>query len=149
MTRLGTFCVIMLSTAGPTFAFPDSPPPTIPKDLLEKRVEAARKVYEQKKTRLQSGQGLPAELFDWSERWLDAELALRDKKDERVKALRDHLDRTRELERMMQASARAGLGVQADVEAATFFRLGAEIRLVKEGVKPHPAKERKEKDGER
>ena len=146
MSRLCTLYVgLILSIAASAVAAPAEPPPKIPKELLEKRVEAARKVYQQKKTRLQNGESLPADLFGWSERWLKAELALGDKKDERVKALREHLDRTREVERMAAARARAGQGLQADADAATYFRLEAEIRLVKEGVKPHPAKGSKEK----
>lgn len=123
-----------------------SPPPRkIPKDLLEKRVETARKVYQQKVKRIRNREGLPAELFAWSERWLEAELALCDKKSERAKPLRDHLDQTREVERIAAASARAGQGLQAEADAATYFRLGAEIRLLEEGVEPNPVKGTKEK----
>jgi hypothetical protein len=114
--------------------------PKIPVELLEKRVEAARKVYEQNRTRLQNAQGLPAELFGWSERLLEAELALSDKEGVRAKAFRDHFDRTREVERLAAGFARAGQGRQADADAATYFRLEAEIRLHKEGIEPHPAK---------
>ena len=141
MSRLYPLYVsLILSIAASAVAAPAEPPPKIPKELLEKRVEAASKAYLLKKTRIQNANGLPAELFGWSERWLESELALRDKKSERVQALRDHLDRTREVERFAAAQAQAGQGLQADADAATYFRLEAEIRLVKEGVKPHPAK---------
>jgi hypothetical protein len=135
----------VLLAAALVFADSDKPSPKVPKELLQKRVEAARRVYEHNIARIKNQDGLPAELFGWSERWLEAELAICEKESERVKALRDHLDRTREVERLAGNFARAGQGRQADVEAATYFRLEAEIRLFKEGVEPGPAKEPKEK----
>jgi hypothetical protein len=138
---------LVLPTLTLTFAKPEPPKDAlkVPKEVLQKRAEAARRVYKQNLDRIRSGEGLPAELFGWSERWLEAVLALCDKESERVKALRDHLDRTRDVERITGAAARAGQGKQADADAATYFRLEAEIRLYKEGVKPHPAKEPKNK----
>jgi hypothetical protein len=105
----------------------------------------ARKVFEQNLLRLRNREGLPAELFGWSERWLEAELALCDKEADRVKAFRAHLDRTREVERMAINYAQTGQGRQADADAATYYRLEAEIRLFKEGVEPHPAREKKDR----
>src|SRR5262249_35740000 len=65
------------------------------RELLQKQVELARRVWEQNRARLvQNLEGPPDELFGWSVRWLDAELALHDRKSERIKALQDHLDRT-------------------------------------------------------
>jgi hypothetical protein len=118
---------------------PAPAPPKVPKDLLQKRLASARKVFELNLARLKTGQGLPAELFGWSERWLEAELALADKQAERVKALKDHLNRTREVERVAVGHARTGQGRQADAEAATYYRLEAEIRLFKAGVPTNPA----------
>jgi RNA polymerase sigma factor (sigma-70 family) len=127
-------------------AAPAAPaPPKVPKELLEKRLDVARKVFKQNLTRLKALQALPSELFGWSERWLEAELALTDNQADRVKALRDHLDRTREVEQMTVGLARTGQGRQADAEAATYYRLEAEIRLRKEGVEPHSAKGNKGK----
>jgi len=117
-----------------------SAPRKVSKELLEKRLEAARKVFEQNLVRLKGAQALPSELFGWSERWLDAELALAEKPADRVKALRDHFDRTREVERAAVNYAKTGQGRQADADAATYYRLEAEIRLLKEGLEPHPAK---------
>jgi RNA polymerase sigma factor (sigma-70 family) len=126
-------------------SFVDPPPasPKIPKELLENRLEAARKVFQQNLTRLKGAQAIPSDLFGWSERWLDAELALATKPTEKAKALRDHLDRTREVERVMISIARVGLGRQADADAATYYRLEAEIHLLKQGVEPYPAKDEK------
>jgi RNA polymerase sigma factor (sigma-70 family) len=128
----------------------DPPPPRVPKDLLEKRVDAARKVYQQSADRLKSGQGLPSEMFGWSERWLDAELALAAKPADRTKALQDHLDRTREVERIMVEFAKmVGQGRQAYADAATYYRLEAEIRLYREGLTPQEPPGEKGKPGKK
>jgi RNA polymerase sigma factor (sigma-70 family) len=101
----------------------------VPKELLEKRLEAAQNVYKQTLQRIRGGQGLPAELFGWSERWFEAETALSDKKAEHIKAFKAHVERTREVERLMIGWARAGQGKQADAEAATYYRVTAEIQF--------------------
>jgi hypothetical protein len=97
-------------------------------------------VYEQNRVRIQNAKGSPAELFEWSERWLEAELAVCEKEADRVKAFRDHLDRTRYVERLSTGLALTGQGRQADADAATYYRIEAEIRLYREGIEPHPAK---------
>jgi hypothetical protein len=106
-----------------------SAPRKVPKELLEKRLEAARKVYELHLKRIRGGQGLPNELYGWSEHWFEAEMALSDKKADRIKALAAHVDRTREEERLMIAYARSGQGRQADADAATYYRVSAEIQF--------------------
>lgn len=100
----------------------------VPKELLEKRLEAVQAVFEQNQKRMQAGQGLPVELLGWSERWLDAELALKDKKADRIAALKAHVNRTRELERLLATHARIGQGKTSDAAAATYERTNAEIR---------------------
>ena len=141
MMRSAMFSIsLVLVAAGAAIADQAPGPLKVPKDLLEKRLEAVRKVYEQHSARIKQREGLPAELFGWSERWLEAELALADKQADRVKALRDHLDRTREVERAAVGHAKTGQGRQADADAATYYRLEAEIRLHKEGVEPRPVK---------
>ena len=131
--------------AAPNVAARDPAPPKVPKELLEKRAEAARKVYQQNLTRLKAGQGLPSELFGWSERWLDAELPLAEKPADRARVLQAHLDRTREVERMTVGFAKAGQGRQSDADAATYYRLEAEIRLHREGVTPQALPEEQRK----
>jgi hypothetical protein len=146
MLRSGLFSVSLVLVAVAAFrADADPKPLKVPKELLEKRLEAARKVFEQNLARIKTAQGLPSELFGWSERWLEAELALTEKKDDRAKALQDHLDRTREVERVAVTYAKSGQGRQADADAATYYRLEVEIRLLKEGAETRPAKNDKGK----
>ena len=146
MVRFRMFSIGLVLVAGiAALADPAPAARKVPRELLEKRLESARKVFEQNMVRLKAREGLPAELFGWSERWLAAELALADRPANRVKALRDHLDRTREVERAAVNFARTGQGRQADADAATYYRLEAEIRLLKEGVEPQGVKSDKEK----
>ena len=111
-----------------------------PKELLEKRLEAAKRVYIEKSRRYQAGIGSPSELLGWSERWLDAELALREKKADQLAALKAHLDRTREVERMAIAYFKTGHARQSDADAATYRRINAEVRIYQAtGKIPPPA----------
>lgn len=141
MLRSGMYSISLVLVASAAALADQAPAPLkVPKELLEKRLDAARKVFEQNMVRLKASEGLPSELFGWSERWLEAELAVAEKQAHRVKALRDHLDRTREVEHVAVHFAKIGQGRQADADAASYYRLEAEIRLLKEGVEPHSAK---------
>jgi hypothetical protein len=119
-----------LSVAAPAPALPK-----VPKELLEKRLDAVRKVFEQKNRQVKLSRAHPSVLFGWSERWLEAELALAGNQADRVKALKDHLHRAQEIERLAINFAKVGGGRHDDAAAATYFRLKAEIRLVMEGVR--------------
>jgi hypothetical protein len=125
---LGLFalCVLPLSSA-------PAPMPKVPKELLVARLVAARDTYETTKTRIRHGGGLPEELFGWSRRWLDAELALCKDKAARLAAMQDHVKRTREVERLAHAYAKAGQSKAADASASTYYRIEAEIMLLEAG----------------
>jgi len=109
-------------------AAPAPESPKVPKELLVKRLDAARKVYREMMKRYQGGREQPSELFGWSARWLDAELALTEKKEDRLAALTAHLRRSREVEKQAIALAKTGKGKQLEADAATCHRIGAEIR---------------------
>ena len=121
---------------------PKAPEPVkVPKELLEKRVEAARNVYESKVSRYQAGQGsVTLDWVVWSHRWMDAELALnsalnRPEGDARFKPYHDHLKRLRAVEEIMRAQWKAAIGSKEDVDAATYYRLDAEVLLIQAGGK--------------
>lgn len=138
MLRSGVLLFSLIVAAGTVaLAAPAPAPPKAPKELLERRLEAARNVFQQNLARLKGAQALPSELFGWSERWLEADLALAEKQADRSEAFRNHLDRPREVERAAVGFAKIGQGRQADADAATYYRLEAEIRLHMEGVEPH------------
>lgn len=123
------------------YAAPAPPAAKVPKELLEKRRDIAERVWKGKMRRIiQTANGRPSDLFGWSERWLEAELALRDKKKDRIAALKAHVDRTREVERSAINQAKMGVGSDADADAATYERLNAEIRYFQAaGEAPPPS----------
>ncbi len=140
LLHLGLFLGLFALGVRPVFSAP-APPSRVPKELLEVRLKAASDTYKQNFERLRGGQGLPTELFGWSRRWLDAELALSKDKAARLAALQAHVKRTREVERLMHTFARTGQGRQADASAATYYRAEAEIMLIEAGGElPKPDK---------
>jgi RNA polymerase sigma factor (sigma-70 family) len=121
----------------------DAPPETGPAKVLaelrRKRVEAARAVYEQNLGRIRAGQGLPIELLGSSERWLNAELGRGELNfQEKRAAYRDHVLRTREVERLLVNYEKTGQGKASDAAAATYERIDAEIRYTEFVLKPPP-----------
>jgi hypothetical protein len=117
----------------PLSSAPAPAPPKVPRGLLEARVKAARDTYQLKLRRLKESQGLPMELPAWSRRWLEAEVALAEKKADRVAAYQAHLDRMKEVERLTHNFARTGQGRAEDATGATYFRTEAEIWLIQAG----------------
>ncbi len=108
----------------------------IPRELLEQRREAARNVFEENLRRLQAAElAMDERLMWWSERWLNAELALSDKPADRTAALAAHVKRLKELEKMFAHYAKTGQGRESDAQAATYFLTEADIRLIEAGGK--------------
>jgi hypothetical protein len=148
--RIGAWLVltiILILVAGGVFiprgahgdAVPASAPSKAPKELLEKRRDIAKRVWETKwQIITQTGRMPASDLLGWSERWMDAELALRDKKEERVAALQAHVERTREVERLSIASWKMGRLMAVDADAASYERFNAEIRYYEATGKAPP-----------
>lgn len=104
---------------------------TIPRMLLEQRLDSARKVYEQDLARFRGAElAIDERLMWWSERWLNAELALSEKPAERTAAHEAHVKRLKELEKMFAHYAKIGQGRESDAQAAKYFLAEAEIRLL-------------------
>ncbi|HLW66443.1 MAG TPA: hypothetical protein VKS79_14105 [Gemmataceae bacterium] len=139
MSRLCTIVVsLIVFAASPALAGPEPAQPKVPRELLEKRLAAAQKVFQENLFRFKNREGLSSELFGWPERCLEARLALADKQSDRVNAFKTYLSETREVERIATSYARTGQGRESDAQAATYYRLEAEIRLIKEGIEIPP-----------
>jgi hypothetical protein len=128
---------------------------TVPKELLERRLEVVNMVWEMNRRRFLGGKvALPNDLLGWSERMLEAELPLLDTQKDRITALQKHMDRTREVEQIFFRMADVGVGRIVDAHAATYERLNAEIRFFEAtGEVPPPPrilleKQRKQQPGE-
>lgn len=114
--------------------------------LLPQRLDTARKVYEQKwehlvkvlqEKKLEPLQAnLPSELFVWSERWLDAELAIAANYLERLNAFQTYRERAIETEHTLAALVQLGQAQQEDADAAAYHRIEAEIRWETEKAAP-------------
>jgi RNA polymerase sigma factor (sigma-70 family) len=111
----------------------------IPRELLEKRRDAARKVFNHTLEMFLAGRATLEGLAAWSKRWLEAELALSDKEPDRTAALKAHLGRLWEVERLTVAKSRVGVLGPETAEAATYYRVEAEIWLFRAtGKRPPP-----------
>jgi hypothetical protein len=130
--------IVLLAAGGlfiPRGAHGDAAPapaaPKVPKELLKKRLVEAATVWEIKMHMFKLGgpRAMPIDEFSgWSERLLEAELALAEKKEDRMKALKAHLDRTGDIKGIANTLVKSGAVREADAHAATYERLHAEIR---------------------
>ena len=146
------FLTILMVSAGkivfPYGAYGEAAPalkaPKVPKEMLGKRLEEAKRVWafywQARTSRLKIEL---SDLFGWSERLLEAELALLDKQEGRIKALKSHVDRTRQIEQIAIAQVESARSSQFNVHKASYERINAEIRYFQETGKipPPPAKE--------
>lgn len=102
----------------PVAAAPDA------KQLATDRVTAATKVFTSTVTLVKSGRGTVEGAYAWSVRWLEAELA----NGKAAKpAYKDHLARMTTLETDLAKAVAAGVASTTDGEAASYFKLEAEI----------------------
>lgn len=100
--------------------------------LKKTMLEEARKVFEQTVARYKNGvAGAVEELYQWSGRWLEAELDLGADAAARTAALKAHLDRMKEVEKMAVALAKTGQGRDSDAAASRYFRTQAELWLAR------------------
>jgi hypothetical protein len=137
--------VFSLGAIGHNLAFQGAPAPAakkVPKEMLEKRRDAAKGVWEIMIQEWKvSNKRKISDLLVWSEQWLDAALPLCDKKEQRIAALKAHVDRTRSLQQMLIQQVKAARSSRADAEAATYARINAEIRYFEETGKTPPPTE--------
>ncbi len=126
-------CSLLLSAEPARNAAPKAAP-KVPRELLEQRREAARKVFEENLIRLRAAElAMDERLMWWSERWLNAELALSEKPADRTAAHEAHVKRLKELEKIFVVYAKTGQVRESDAQAATYYRADAEIRLLEAG----------------
>jgi hypothetical protein len=132
--------VLLLAPAAQ--AAPPEAQPDQPQALAKARVEAARKTYEAAVQGLQQTRrvgnvlmqlGRPADVYDWSVRWLNAERDLGGKKDDQLAALAGHLQRMKELEK--RVAKLSEVVPSLDVSAAEYYRVEAEFWLAREKAK--------------
>ena len=104
--------------------------------LKKAMLEDARKVYEHDIVRYKSGLIFSfEELFLWSSRWLEAELELAGDATARTNALKAHLERMKDVEKLSVAMFKVGQGREADAAAGRYYRTQAELWLARGRIK--------------
>jgi hypothetical protein len=117
-----------------SIAAPAPTPAPVPEELLKARRDAAQKTYQliMKRAEVDTGlRGHVEELAKWSRRWLQAELALSEKKADQVAAYQAHLDRMKAAERFARSLVKTGMEGPHVAAAAEYHRIEAEIELVR------------------
>src|SRR5262249_38138647 len=104
------------------------------RSLKKARLEAAKKTYKLLLERLNrlseaAGAQIFEEMASWSRRWLDCQLELTPRQEDRIAAFEAHVERARVLEKIAKSYFDAGKGPPSCVSAAEFHRLDAEIWL--------------------
>jgi hypothetical protein len=102
-----------------------APAVAAPTQLQKDRLAAAEKVFTGTVARVKTGQATADAAYAWSVRWLDAALDADPKTAK--KAFADHLARMKELEAERAKARDAGTATTTDADAATYFRLEAEV----------------------
>jgi len=130
-SRVFLLAVAALAVAGAVRACVAAPPSTskVPRELLQARLEAARRAYDLTETLLHTGKADFSELPLWSRRWLEAERALATTGADQVAALEAHLERMKALEKGVRKMMDVGFALPRDGAAATYYRVEAEVWL--------------------
>ena len=127
-------CILLAGFLG---AGPDPEPAAVLSRLATQRRDAARKTYEVMWANYRDRRVADEVLYRWSLRWLEAEQKLSDRQTDQVVASKAHLDRMRELEKLIRNIQRTGQVTIDEVSASEYYRVEAEIRVLqaKEGKK--------------
>jgi hypothetical protein len=113
-------------------------PAPAPKDdatlvaLQKEKLSAAAEVFAIRLEMMKSGRDVnPETLPEWSKKWLESEKELNPGREARLKALRAHVERMKEVELITRSRFEAGVKAVGRVEmaAATYARSEAEIWL--------------------
>lgn len=100
-------------------------------------LQAAKDAYEGMLKRRQTDPSVSNDveyLYRWSRRWLEAERALGDAKDQRLSAYQAHNERMQWLDKLQQEMVNNGTASRHELASTKFFRIEAEQWLAE--VKP-------------
>jgi hypothetical protein len=96
--------------------------------LTKAKRDAARRTFETVWIDYREGRGGMERLYWWSRRWMEAEQELAAKqKADLVAAAQGHLDRMRELERIIRKLQEAKVSTIDEVSASEYYRLEADL----------------------
>jgi hypothetical protein len=103
-----------------------SPEPARPTPLAQARYQAALDQYELIWSYFQQNRTDSFQVYYWSRLVLDAHRELGQAADDRIVALKNHVDRMRKMEELIRKIRRLGFGLSSDVGATRYYRLEAE-----------------------
>lgn len=95
--------------------------------LVKIKRDAARKTFETTWQNYREGRRGAESLYWWSRRWLESEQQLSDKKSDQLAAAQKHLERMRDLEKVVRDLQRANVITVDEISAAEFYRTEAEL----------------------
>lgn len=128
--------LVVLLPAGALGAEPEPGPPKVPAKLAQARLETARKTYEAVWKNNREGLLPFVELaYRWSCRWLESELELCARKEERVAAYYGHSNRMKDLEKITLERFRAKVIPLEERSATEYYSMEAEVWLIQERQK--------------
>jgi len=112
------------------------------KKLLIARYNAAVEEMTVRYALIQAGQADSNAAFESSQRLLLSGLELCDKPADRVTLLTQYLELTRAVEKVMDLQVQAGKGLRTDLSRALYYRIDAEIQLLKAKREAEKAKDK-------
>lgn len=97
--------------------------------LQRQKRDAARKTFEVTWQNYREGRRGPESLYWWSRRWLESEQQLLGEKGDKSVAAQKHLERMKDLEKVIRDLQRSNIATVDEISAAEFYRSEAEIWL--------------------
>ncbi len=125
-TDRGRFVVVTLVLAGFSIAPAAPSDPPKPSPLAEARYQSALKQYEITWSYYQQARIDSYQVYVWSRFVLESRRELNNRPEDRMVALKEHLDRMKKLEALILKVRRLGFGRSSDVGASEYYRLEAE-----------------------
>ena len=114
---------------------PSPAAPEVPQELLKARLETARKGLEAAQGEHKAGRGRLEAVFFWTQRVVEAELALSDKKADRIAAHEKLVKLAKDIEETAKAHFDVGQASHQELLDAAYRRIEAEIELARAKAK--------------
>lgn len=120
----------VMTSAATVATAQDSDATTTRSKLAVQRRDAARKTYETMWANYRERRASDEVLYRWSKRWLKAERQLGVEPARQIAAFKAHLQRMRDLERIINNLQRSRQTTVDEVSAVEFYRAEAELWLL-------------------
>ena len=151
MFSVALFATAAIATSAradePSEAAPTKVEASVVPSTTARLVESAKKVYTVMALEFQRGLRQPEDLYQWSRRWRDAELATVSERilsvpaekavaagfDHRIGAAKSHLERMKKVEELLQHKMKSGAARPSELLAAQYYVAAAQRAVHAEG----------------